>query len=273
MCDDLPGSLWSEHLPLWRDVFAIISLDGVCPFFPDMAITLRNPQSFQDDLRDTIRSYRDAYLLSGRPDAPDPRHPLTRAMVVDGLANVAQTLDESERAETKYWLLHIYSPAPSIPPHANRYRSVLWDWEREYSFKGNDLVAFANPDEIRTRFREAQRTDAIEKQIEQARSAPLSSWDRSAYELAGYSNDARRIANEEAKDPYDVVQSTILRERFRRFWLWLLGQATAEQMLTLRRLAIKKTERDEAQWGALPRLCDPFELFPSSHNTPSAPLH
>src|SRR5277367_768968 len=104
MCTDLPSSLWSENLWLWRDAFAILSLDAMRPLFPDMAITLRDPQSFQNALRATIQSNRDAYVLTGQSDAPDPRHLLTRAMVARGLDNVALTLDEGERAEMKYWL-------------------------------------------------------------------------------------------------------------------------------------------------------------------------
>jgi hypothetical protein len=262
MCKDSLGSLWGEHLWQWRDVFALVSLDGVRPFFPDMAITLRDPQPFQGAVRATIQSYREAYVLTEyQPGSPDPKHPPTRAMIADGLANVARILDQSERSEMKNWLLSIYSAGPSMHPSANRYRWSLWDWVREYSFKKIDIVGFSAPDEIESRFRQAERTAEIEERIDEARRHPLSSWDKSVYELAGYVNDPHWIENE-TRDPYVVVQSTILMERFRRFWRWLLEQATTEQMLTLRRLAIEKTKNDEAKWGALPRLCDPDQLFP-----------
>ena len=263
MCNDLVGSLWNESLWLWRDAIAIISLDGVRPFFQAMAITIRDPQSFQDALRATIQGHHEAYVLTGHQlGSPDPRHAPTRAMITHGLASVAQTLDQHERTEMKHWLLNIYSPAPSLHPSANRYSSALWDWVREYYHRQKDVVGFAAPDQIETRFRESQRTAKIEEDLDQARARTLSPWDQSIYELAGYGNDPHRIANQEARDPYGVVQATILMDRFRRFWLWLLGQATTEQMLTLRRFAIEQTRDAEAKWGALPPLCDPDKLFP-----------
>jgi len=262
MCSDLFESLWGEHPWIWRDAFAILSLDGVRPFFEDMAIALRDPQAFQDALRATIRSYREAYTLTGQPYAPDPKTPLTRAMVEHGLDTIAQALDQHERTKMKYWLLNIYSPGPSLHPSATSYRYILGDWVREYHHRRNDIVGFAAPDEIEARLTESRFSIEIDEQLDQARVRALSSWDEFVYELAGYSNDPSRIESMEAKDPFDLVKSTIFMERFRKFWSWLLEEATAEQMLTLRRLAMENTKPDEEKWGALPLLCDPNELFP-----------
>lgn len=85
MWNDLPRSLWNENLWRWRDAFAIVSLDGVRPFFPGTAIALRDPQSFQDALRATIQNYREAYVLTGHqlgsPDRAFRRVQSATAMV------------------------------------------------------------------------------------------------------------------------------------------------------------------------------------------------
>jgi hypothetical protein len=188
---------WIRNEDAWRHLVAILTLDRVKPFFPDLGLGFVPPDTAQRILRQWLHRYLAAEVLGN----PTPRVvELIRALAAEFGENEAERF--GRQAQGGYFLAH---DAP-----LNRWRRWMSGWSRRPELWQQLGMPAERSEALRQACLKATSGDAVIAAEDAVLAQPLSDWDLGVYAALGFDDDESA--------PLSSVVLTIGRIRFLRFW-------------------------------------------------------
>lgn len=188
---------WIKNEDAWRRLVAILTLDRVKPFFPDLGLGFVPMETVQKVLRQWLHRYL-AAEASG-----NPRPPVAELMLA-----LAAELGEDDAERFGRQAQDAYFLADDAP--LNRWRRWMTRWSRRPDLWQELRLPAERSEALRQACLRATSEETVLAAADALQAQPLSDWDLGVFAALGFDDDEN--------DPLTSVTLTINRLNFRRFW-------------------------------------------------------